>query len=170
MNLYFRLIWLLIRLPFMGKLKDPLSDSHLFMRVWPFDLDLNFHVNNGRYLTMMDLGRIHLTGLNGMLWFCLKRRWMPVIGSAKIHFLKPLNCFNVFKLTTKVVYWDEKWFYIEQSFYRNDELYVTALVKGLFTSRQGKIAPDQIISALNLDVTKPQMPESIARWIQCEKG
>ena len=30
------------------------------MRVWPNDLDTNAHMNNGRYLTLMDLGRFDL--------------------------------------------------------------------------------------------------------------
>ncbi len=34
-----------------------LETSVLRFRVWPNDLDFNFHLNNGRYLTLMDIGR-----------------------------------------------------------------------------------------------------------------
>lgn len=168
MNLYFRLIWLLLRLPFMKKLDDPLAVTSLKMRVWPFDCDLNFHVNNGRYLTMMDLGRIQLTGLNRILWYCVKKGWMPVLGSAKIHFLKGLRPFQAFELKTQLVYWDEKWFYLEQQFYSHGTLYATALVKALFTAKQGKITPQEIITALNFDVPRPSIPGNVEKWRACE--
>lgn len=169
MNLYFRLIWLLLRLPFMKKTDNPLSIATLYFRVWPFDLDMNLHVNNGRYLTMMDLGRIHLTALSGILLPSIKKGWMPVLGSAKIHYLKPLNLFNRFQMQTQVVYWDEKWIYLEQKFFHKDILCATALVKALFTSKTGKIPPDKIIHTFNQSVERPDIPENIRNWIACEK-
>ena len=56
MNLYFRL---LIRLWMTWIKPRPLGlldTSELPGRVWPMDLDTNLHMNNGRYLSLMDLG------------------------------------------------------------------------------------------------------------------
>ena len=59
MNLYLRLLWTLLRswrLP-------PLTIEHTLkrtMRVLPNDLDINGHMNNGRYLTTIDLLLSHL--------------------------------------------------------------------------------------------------------------
>src|SRR6185503_3961101 len=51
-------VWIL---SFFGpKYSDLKHESNLSLRVWPNDLDLNIHVNNGRYLTLMDLGRMDL--------------------------------------------------------------------------------------------------------------
>jgi acyl-CoA thioesterase FadM len=143
MNLYLRLIWLLIRLPFLKKQEDALAPSKLTMRVMLNDLDLNFHVNNGRYLTIMDLGRIHLIGVTGLYKYIRKNKWMPVLGSAKIHFLRSLGAFNKFTMTTQVIYWDEKWIYVEQKIFKKNELYVIALFKTLFVGKQGKVPADQ---------------------------
>jgi hypothetical protein len=56
MNLWLRLFWLALALLWRRKL-DPRHDvSRLTFRVLPTDLDLNGHMNNGRYLTIMDLG------------------------------------------------------------------------------------------------------------------
>ena len=38
----------------------PLDESVIHARVLPTDLDLNLHLNNGRALTLMDLGRVDL--------------------------------------------------------------------------------------------------------------
>tara|TARA_R110002110_G_scaffold383245_2_gene594593 strand:- start:31227 stop:31742 length:516 start_codon:yes stop_codon:yes gene_type:complete len=169
MNLYFRLICLLLRLPFMKKNNDPLKMGTLNFTVWPFDLDFNLHVNNGRYLTLMDLGRVHLTALNGILWPSIKKGWMPVLGSAKIHFLKPLNLFNRFQIQTQVVYWDEKWIYLEQNFFHQDKLCATALVKALFISKKNKIPPETLLHTFYSNITRPDLPDNVKDWIACEK-
>lgn len=171
MNLYVRLLWLLWKLRSMAKLSDPLSIANLTLRVWPNDLDLNFHMNNGRYLTIMDLGRIQLMALNGILWPSLKRRWLPAVGSIKIHFIKALKLFDKFTLTTQIIYWDEKWIYIEQKIFKDEELCAVALIKGLLTSKtEGKISPAQVLELLENKPTQPPMPSAVAHWQAAEKA
>ena len=48
MNLWFRLIWLLLTRPFQPKLKPPFEASILPFRVWLHDLDTSLHMNNAR--------------------------------------------------------------------------------------------------------------------------
>lgn len=169
MNLYFRLIWLLLRLPFFKKQDDPLVPTKLKMRVCLNDLDLNFHVNNGRYLTMMDLGRIHLMGVTGLLKQTIKRKWMPVLGSTKVHFIRPLNPFNQFLMTSQVLYWDEKWVYVEQKIFKKNQLCVSALFKILFLGKNGKIPSDDLMTLLPHKIEKPVMPDYLKAWLECEK-
>ena len=52
------------------------------MRVWPNDLDTNAHMNNGRYLTLMDLGRFDLMTQCGLVGVVLRQRWFPIAGFA----------------------------------------------------------------------------------------
>lgn len=58
MNLWLRLLWLLATARFQVRLAEPTETVALGMRVWPGDLDISLHMNNGRYLTIMDLGRL----------------------------------------------------------------------------------------------------------------
>ena len=37
---------------------DIFATTRVALRVWPNDLDLNLHVNNGRYLALADIGRL----------------------------------------------------------------------------------------------------------------
>ena len=61
MNLWLRLIWLSHDRRGGGR-RCALPDgmSVLRFRAWPTDLDPSLHVNNGRYLALMDLGRLDL--------------------------------------------------------------------------------------------------------------
>ena len=66
MNLWLRLIWLFLTTPFRPRLAIPTDVSVLGLRVLPNDLDLSLHMNNGRYLTVMDLGRLDLILRSGL--------------------------------------------------------------------------------------------------------
>ena len=57
MNLWFRLLLMLLRRPW-RKPAQALSTTVVRMRVWPLDLDFNRHVTNGRSFTLADVGRM----------------------------------------------------------------------------------------------------------------
>ena len=59
MNLYFRLLVFMIRVRFRSRL-SMWDTSTVSSPGEPADLDVQRHMNNGRYLTLMDLGRMDL--------------------------------------------------------------------------------------------------------------
>jgi hypothetical protein len=59
MNLYYRLIPVLLRM-WCALGRALLDQSRVAFRVILTDCDLNFHLNSGRYLSFMDLGRVYL--------------------------------------------------------------------------------------------------------------
>jgi acyl-CoA thioesterase FadM len=162
-NLYLRLLKLLLRLPFVER-REVFAESRVAFRVWPTDCDLNLHMNNGRYLTFMDLGRLHLIAQNGMARLVLRRRWAPVLSAAEIGFIRPLDPFQRFELVTRLLTWDEKYFYIEQRFERDDSLHAIATARGLFLERGKRVPSREILRALGLDLTPPDMPAVVSHW------
>lgn len=170
MNLYFRLLYWLLMLRRLPKQSDPMAAATMTMRVMPNDLDIYKHVNNGRYLTIMDLGRLHLMAVTGLLKLILKQKWDPLLGSVKIHFLKPLKVFQKFSLTTQTLYWDQKWIYLEQKFERKGQLYAVALVKVLFIGKEGKITPQKILDCMPNPPAQPPIPHVIKSWLEAEQS
>lgn len=150
MNLFFRVLSLIIKNIFLRHKVDFDHPSRLNFRVLPNDLDTNFHMNNGRFLTIMDLGRTDFLLRSGLLAPTLKNRWMPVLGSAHFRFSKSLELFEKYQLVTKTVYWDEKWFYMEQSFIRQKksktEVVGKGIVRALFKGRKGNVPPEEVMS------------------------
>ena len=90
MNLYLRLLWLLWHMRGMAR-RGVFDESRLSFRVLPNDLDLNLHMNNGRYLTFMDLGRVHLMVQGGLMAHVRRKRWMSVLAAAEIKFIGRLD-------------------------------------------------------------------------------
>jgi acyl-CoA thioesterase FadM len=134
------------------------------MRVWPQDIDFNFHLNNSRYLLAMDYGRIHLLAAMGILEPALRQRWMPLVGSVSITYRRSLALFARFELTTRMLCWDEKWFYIEQIFRSTQGLAAIAWVKGLFRAKDGNVPPQRMVDLVAPGAASPAVPESLMQW------
>jgi len=78
-----------------GKPRLPVekAKNSLFLRVLPNDLDINFHMNNGRYLTICDLTRVDMFIRTGLLKTMLKQKWRPVISEHTMTYRKALKPF-----------------------------------------------------------------------------
>ena len=156
MNLFFRLIWIVVaafRKPSVGIL----DETRIRLRVLPNDLDTNFHMNNGRYLTIMDLGRLDLTIRSG-LWRAMRdNRWAPVVGGAKMVFRRPLDPFQRYDLATRLVGWDGKWVYIEQRFEVDGHMHARGVVRALFLKGRDKVPSADLAAALGHEGPSPAL-------------
>lgn len=160
MNLYLRFIYTVFISWWQGRATLD-QTLRLHFRTWPHDLDLNFHMNNGRYLTLMDLGRMQLLARLGLLGGVLKRGWMPVIGEAHMRWRRPLAPFQAFELRTRLVSWDQKWFYIEQSFYSRGELMAVGHVRGLILGKKGHVPATELLALAGIRDAQPgPVPDS----------
>jgi acyl-CoA thioesterase FadM len=166
-NLIFRLILIFIE-SFFRKRLHPLSESVLHLRVLPNDLDLNLHMNNGRYLSIMDLGRLDLLIRTDLFKALVDHRWQPLVGTANIRYKQSLMPFQKYRLRTKVIGWDEKWFYIEQRFDRGNRTIAVALVKAVFRGPRKNISPDDTLKLIHVNIDPPQMPDKILKWLSME--
>ena len=79
MNLFFRLFVLLFTESFRSRL-EVLDTGTVSFRAYPSDLDLNFHVNNGIYFSLMDLGRLALIFRGGHTRRLLQQRFFSTSG------------------------------------------------------------------------------------------
>jgi acyl-CoA thioesterase FadM len=134
------------------------------MRVWPNDIDFNFHLNNSRYLTCMDYGRIRMLAASGILGNVVRRRWTPLVGSIDIVYRRSLPLWIPFTLTTRNVCWDDRWFYMEQTIRFREGLASTAWVKALFQEGGKSVAPQFVVDLVDRGLVSPEVSESMTRW------
>lgn len=140
-----------------------LDEGAIPLRVLPNDLDTNMHMNNGRYMTIMDLGRIDMLIRNGMLKALRHNKWYPVVGSAKINFRRSLEPFQAYELKTRIIGWTDKWIYIEQDFVVGETLYAKGIVKTLFLHGRQKIASAELAKAIGFEGESPELDPEIIR-------
>lgn len=116
MNLWFRLFLYALLARFRPAIAPPFGVSRLTFRVWPSDLDTSIHMNNGRYLTLMDFGRLDLLVGMGLIGHVIKRGWTPILSAAKIRYRRELKLWRSFQLDTRIVWWNETLVVMEQRF------------------------------------------------------
>ena len=167
MNLLIRLFIIFIE-SFFRKPLHPLAESVLSMTVLPNDLDLNMHMNNGRFLSIMDLGRLDLIIRTDLAKATFKHGWKPLVGGATIRYKLSLLPFQRYKLHTKVIGWDEKWFYIEQRFTRRNRTIAVGIVKALFRGNRRNVSPAECLQLIHVNIDPPEMPDRILKWLSME--
>src|SRR5688572_12478134 len=165
MNLYFRLLSVLFGLIGLPR-KGLLEESRVGFHVLPTDCDVNFHMNNGRYLSLMDLGRVHLMAQLRLLGVIVRKKWRPVLAAADINFIRQLAPFQKFDLVTSIVTWDDKYAYMEQRFESDGVLCAHAYVKGLFLDARGRVANSTVVAELGHHGAPPPCPEELRLWIE----
>jgi acyl-CoA thioesterase FadM len=163
MNLWFRMARIFLISKF-AKQIALLDESRIAFRVWPLDCDINMHMNNGRYLTLMDLGRTYFMAQMDMLWKLPKKKWFPVVGAVEIKYYRSLNPFQRFEIVSRVLTWDEKWIYLEQRFEAEGKVFAAARLRALFIGPKGRVSTDDVIR-LTMDlIPEPPMDAVIGLW------
>lgn len=162
-NLFLRLLLLLLRLRWMPRVGF-FDGVQLRTRALLTDIDFNFHMNNARYLSMMDLGRIQLLGQIGLLGELWRRGWTPVAQAVEIRYIRDIRPLARFVLHTRLVGWDDKYWYIEQRFVSGDTVHAVALVRGLFLHGREKVPSSELARIAGIDAQSPELPEAVQRW------
>lgn len=135
----------------------------------PTDLDINRHMNNGVYFSIMDVARFDMLVRNGVWKMMLDKGWYPVVASETITFRKSLGLWDRFTIESRLVGHDDKAVYMEQRFVRpgangDPEIYATGFIRARFLRRAGGTVPmSEIVEALG--VTEAHgIPEWLERW------
>lgn len=158
MNLFIRLLWLRAAgrfrpsSGFLGPIRTP-------FRVMPTDLDVLRHMNNGVYLSLLDLARMDLLLRARLAGEIARRGWYPVVTAESIGFRRSLTLFQRFEVETRVLGWDDTSFYLHQRFIRHGDVVAGAFVAGRFLRREGGSVPAAEVAALAGAASSPPLPE-----------
>ncbi|MBC7402698.1 MAG: thioesterase family protein [Microbacteriaceae bacterium] len=163
MHLIFRtfLVWLRRN----GPRLDPHDVGRMTFRVLPTDLDVLGHMNNGVYLSIMDLGRMDLLQRCGVWSRLLAAGIFPVMADETISFRRSLMPWQRFTLETRIVGYDAKAVYVEQRAVVTGEIYARATTRGRFVRKTGGTVGTAELAALaGIDISGHVLPEWVARW------
>ncbi len=155
MNLIFRMLYVFILSQFRERIEKSNMVSQLSLRVLPNDIDINFHMNNGRYLTICDLNRVDLFIRSGLMKAMFKRNWIPLIAEHTMSYKKPLSTFERYEVKLEVTHWDEKYFYMTHVFTRDERIMAQGTSKGCVYARGiGVVSPADAFAAVEQDGAK----------------
>ncbi len=146
-----------------------LYDTHkMQMTCWPFDVDYFVEMNNGRVLTLFDLGRTALAIRIG-LWDILKREgWGLVVAGSTVRYRSRIRPFQRFEMRTRFLGWDARFFYLEQAMWRGETCCHHALLRTGVTQK-GRLAPvEDVAHAMGITDGSRPLPPYAQAWAEAD--
>lgn len=135
------------------------------MRVVPGDLDVLNHVNNGVYLSLMDLGRMDLMIRSGMWQRMRERGWYPVAASATVTYRRSLQPWQRYTLETRMIGFDEKALYVEQRFVVEGEVFAVGHMRARFLKKTGgTVSISELAELGGIDPASLPVPQWMLDW------
>ena len=137
-------------------------------RVWPHDLDNYLEMNNGRILSILDIGRTGLAQRVGLIGALVRNKWGLTIAGSSARYRRRLRPFVKFRIVSRCVGWDARFFYIEQSIWVGAECHVQVLYRSAVTDRNGIIAPERVFADVGYDGQSPDLPDWAQAWVDAD--
>lgn len=137
-------------------------------RCWPWDLDPWMELNNGRTLTLYDLGRIPMANRIGLTRAALGNGWGMTVAGSTVRYRRRIRAFQRVEMRSHVLGWDARFFYIEQAIWRGGAALNHLLVRMALTDRNGILPPARLLQAMGLPVESPALPAWVQAWIDAE--
>jgi acyl-CoA thioesterase FadM len=170
MNLYLRLALAICAGMLRERLdhRDSLSTWH---RVWLHDLDAFGHMNNGRYLQIMDVARAAWMARVGVLSCMWQERWSAVLGGGCIRFRHSLKPFQRYRVRTRLVSWDERWWFLEHTFFDDSGRQIaTGISRAALRSRAVWVPTRAVVERVRPGAVAPPLPDYVRRWLDAEQA
>ncbi|MCK6065895.1 MULTISPECIES: thioesterase family protein [Microbacterium] len=148
-----------------GKRLPPSAVGRIRLTTLPTDIDILKHMNNGRYLSVFDLGRWDLLVRTGLLEEMNTHGWYPVVSSETVTFRKSLNLWQRFELETRLIGHDDRALYLEHRAVVRGEIYARAIIRARMLKRSGgTVDHDELFTALGYPEGLPDVESWVHEW------
>ena len=146
-----------------------LLDTHVSRHIcWPWDLDIWMELNNGRSLTLYDLGRLPLARRVGLIGVLRANGWSLTMAGATVRWRRRTRVFERLEMHSRCVGWDDRFIYIEQTMWDGDEAKSSVVYRAAVTDRNGIVRTDRLMAAFPGPVPQAELPAYVRAWIAAE--
>jgi acyl-CoA thioesterase FadM len=135
---------------------------------WPWDIDPWLELNNGRVLTLYDLGRIPLASRTGLVRVTRANGWGLTVAGNSVRYRRRVQTFQRFEMQSRCIGWDARFFYVEQSMWRRGECTNQMLLRMAVIAAGGMIAPGRVAAELGHAGATPALPDWVQAWIAAD--
>lgn len=146
-----------------------LAQAHVSHHIcWPWDLDFWMELNNGRTLTLYDLGRIPLARRVGLIGAIKRRSWGLTVAGATVRYRRRITAFSRIEMRSRAIGWDTRFLYVEQSMWRAGECTNHALYRMAVVGPKGIVDPAEVAQEMGFGPESPPLPQWVQEWIRAE--
>lgn len=170
MNLYLRLMLALLS-GFRGPPLDYNTPSYKTFRVWPHDLDAFGHMNNGRYLQIMDVARTEWMARTGVLSTMWDNKYSAVLGGGLTRYRRSLKLMQRYQVRTQLMHWDERWFFFEHAFLdARGRRIAVGISRAALRSAGDWVHTSEIVAKVAPHATNPTPPAYLENWLTLDEA
>lgn len=148
--------------------QDPFDAHVLHTRVWPQDLDPWLELNNGRTLSLYDLGRIAMFKQAGLSDLMAREGWRGTVAGVSVRYRKRVTLWSKVRIHTRLAGLDHRFVYTVQSMWAGDTCTSQVLMRSAILENGRMIPMSRVAEALNHDRPLPELPAWVSAWIEAE--
>lgn len=147
-----------------------LTEAHVSQHIcWPHDLDFWLELNNGRALSLYDIGRTAMAQRAGLIAVLRRENWGMTIAGSSTRFRRRIRAFERFEMRSHAICWDDKFIYLEQSMWKTSgDCASHVLYRSAITNKDGIVAPGRVLKAMKWPTESPPMPHWVNEWTKAE--
>jgi acyl-CoA thioesterase FadM len=147
-----------------------LFDVHVSRhRCWPWDIDLWLELNNGRTLTLFDMGRLPLVTRQGFTQLVRDNGLYITVAGSAVRYRRRIQPMQAFTMKSQMIGWDNRFLYFEQSMWLGDICANHVILRSAIARRgQGIVPPAEVAALAGVDPTSPPLPDWVQNWIDAE--
>ncbi|MCV6601341.1 MAG: acyl-CoA thioesterase [Cohaesibacter sp.] len=131
----------------------------------PWDIDPFMEMNNGRILTLYDLGRFELSTRAGLWQTLQKNSWGLAVAGSSTRYRKRIKLFDKVVMKTRVAGIEGRWFYIEQSMWVKGQPCNSVLLRTCVTSKGKAMDSQEVLDAMDLSAEDMTLPDWVRGWV-----
>jgi acyl-CoA thioesterase FadM len=132
-----------------------------------FDLDMNVHMNNARYLNFGDFGRIDFLVRSHLLKALCKDKGQFVMAGAHTRFRRSLAFLQKFTVTTSYLGHDSEWFYFCHDFRdQSDHVVCSCISRACAVVNRKMIDIPKFLEKHNIGFLDISIPEHMIKHLR----
>lgn len=133
------------------------------------DCDIFGEMNNGRILTLYEMGRFQAAVRMGLWALLKKKRWGLTVAGTSIRYRRRLLPFEKYETRTRIATWDDRFVYIEQGmFKKNGECASHVLFRTAVVAKHRAVPTEVLIEAMGITDPRPEPAAWVRNWIEAE--
>ena len=146
------------------------DETTISIRCGISDIDPYLEINNGRYQTLADIGRFNHAFKTGIFSKVRKNKMYFTVAGASIKYRYRIPFGKKFKMTTKIIYVDDKWTYFLHKFIVKNQITSTLLVRSGVVKNGKLIKSKELQKIFNFNIPKDKLPLWIKEWIKSDEN
>ena len=104
----------------------------------------------------------------GLVEVMREKKWGITVAGNSVRYRRRIRAFHRFTMVSRVLGWDRRFIYMEQSMWRNGECCNQMLLRSACTGGNGIIPPAEIVAAMGYDMDSPPLPDWVRAWIDAD--